>query len=66
MTICDIKCNYYALNELIAQPVVSDSEVYGVYQFWVFLILMIGAWGGQAVIVSVGDAICFELLGKYK
>lgn len=64
MTVCDMNCNYYALNELISTPVVSDSEVYGVYQYWVFLCLMIAAWGGQAVIVSVGDAICFELLGK--
>lgn len=64
MTVCDMKCNYYALNDLIATPVVSDSDVYGVYQYWVFLMLMIGAWVSQAVIVSVGDAICFELLGK--
>lgn len=64
VTVCDMKCNYYALNELIATPVVSDSDVYGVYQYWVFLFLMIAAWVSQAVIVSVGDAICFELLGK--
>lgn len=64
-TVCDVTCNYYALNELMSTPVVSDNDVYGVYQYWVFLFLMIASWVSQAVIVSVGDAICFELLGKF-
>lgn len=65
-TICDVKCDSYVVNELLEQPEVSDDEVYGVYQYWVFLFLMIVYWVSQAVSVSVSDAICFELLGKWK
>lgn len=63
-THCNIDCNDYSLNDLIAKPTISDDEVYNIYEFWVFLFLMITCWVGQAVMVSIGDAICFELLGK--
>ncbi|RZC34450.1 major facilitator superfamily domain-containing protein 6, partial [Asbolus verrucosus] len=62
-TECRIECNDYNLNNLIAKPSVDDQSVYGKSQFWIFLILMILGWVGQAIAVSVGDAICFELLG---
>jgi MFS family permease len=62
-TICQINCNDYNLNNLVTQTTVSDNEVYQKSQFWIFLILMIFGWVGQAVAVSIGDAICFELLG---
>jgi hypothetical protein len=62
-TICQINCNDYNLNNLVTQTTVSDDEVYQKSQFWIFLILMIFGWVGQAVAVSIGDAICFELLG---
>lgn len=49
---------------MIPEPAIDDTEVYGLYQFWNLLILMVLGWIGQAIAVSVGDAICFELLGK--
>ncbi|KAG8226489.1 hypothetical protein J437_LFUL007371 [Ladona fulva] len=36
----------------------SDS-----YQFWLFSTLLLISWIGMAVTVSIGDAICFEMLG---
>lgn len=33
------------------------------YQFWLMFILLIISWAGMAVVVSVGDAIAFEMLG---
>ncbi|KAJ8925091.1 hypothetical protein NQ315_001263 [Exocentrus adspersus] len=62
-TSCSVDCDSYDLNDIIGRPGVDDGEVYGLYQFWVFLMLMILGWLGQAVVVSVGDAICFEMLG---
>ncbi|XP_076272004.1 sugar baby transporter [Rhynchophorus ferrugineus] len=62
-TSCDMKCNDNDINLLMSGNQISDADVYRMYQFWVFLTLMIVAWIGQAVTVSIGDAICFELLG---
>lgn len=42
----------------------SENNIYGLYQFWVYLVFMIFCWVGQAVTGVMGDAICFELLGK--
>lgn len=64
-TVCDVTCDSYVLNDYVTQPAVSDEEVYDLYQFWAFLALMILFWIGQAIVVSVGDAICFELLGEW-
>lgn len=59
-------CELQWTSENVQETVeVSDySTAYASYQFWVFLLLMVIAWLGQAVAVSLGDAICFEMLGK--
>lgn len=62
-SLCSIECGDYSINEVVTNPAFDDEEVYVSYQFWNFLILMVIGWIGQAVAVSVGDAICFELLG---
>lgn len=43
---------------------VEAEDASTMYQFWVFLVFMIFCWVGQAVTGVMGDAICFELLGK--
>jgi hypothetical protein len=43
----------------------NDVNVADLYQFWLFLLLMVLSWIGMAVVVSIGDAICFEMLGKF-
>lgn len=63
--VCDILCDSYVVNELITQPAVSDEKFFYMYQFWLLLAFFVVCWVGQAVVVSIGDAICFELLGKY-
>lgn len=64
-TVCDVECDDYDLNNMVTQTTVSDEDVYNKSQFWIFLMLMILGWVGQAIVVSVGDAICFELLGNF-
>lgn len=65
-TKCQMNCDSPALNELLrVEHLKTMSDVVGLYQFWVFFVLAIFAWVGMAVIVSIGDAICFELLGKF-
>jgi hypothetical protein len=44
---------------------VSDTSVADVYQFWLLFLLMVLSWIAMAVVVSIGDAICFEMLGKF-
>lgn len=61
---CTLDCDDQDVNLLLKDNRVSTEEAYTTYQFWVFLALMIVGWVGQAVNVSIADAICFELLGK--
>lgn len=64
-SVCDIKSTSSSdLESVLKSNSISDGDIVDYYQFWLFLILMIISWVGQAVVVSVGDAICFELLSK--
>lgn len=65
-TVCDMACESALINEIITQPTLSDDEVYGAYQFWLLFLFMVIAWMSQAIVVSVTDAVCFEMLGKFK
>lgn len=62
---CEIHCNNHVLNDMIQKPTTSDAEVSSLYQFWLFFLFMILSWVGMAVVVSVGDAICFDMLGMF-
>ncbi|KRT86394.1 hypothetical protein AMK59_1549, partial [Oryctes borbonicus] len=61
-TTCDMNCESALLNELVAQPRLNDDDVYGAYQFWLLFFFMVLGWMSQAIVVSVTDAICFEML----
>ncbi|CRL07194.1 CLUMA_CG020177, isoform A [Clunio marinus] len=58
---CDMICNDDTINEVLIGA--TDIEVKSRYQFWIFFFLLIISWTGMAVVVSIGDAICFEMLG---
>uniref|UniRef100_A0A2A4JYG1 Major facilitator superfamily (MFS) profile domain-containing protein n=1 Tax=Heliothis virescens TaxID=7102 RepID=A0A2A4JYG1_HELVI len=62
---CEIRCNNAVVNELMegASESRSDSSKEYTSQFWLFFLLMILSWIGQAVVVTFADAICFNLLG---
>lgn len=60
---CQTSCKNNLVNEL-ARMEVDKGNVVSLYHFWLLLIFMIIAWDGQSVVVSVGDTICFVLLGK--
>lgn len=49
---------------VIAEPRIHDDRITSYSEFWYFFIAMAISWIGMAVVVSVGDAICFDLLGK--
>lgn len=49
---------------LIVEPSINDADVTNYSQFWCFFAALAISWIGMAVVVSVGDAICFDLLGK--
>lgn len=58
---CGVKCDDPTVNEIISGA--TDDQVKSTYQFWTFFTLLMISWAGMAVVVSVGDAICFEMLG---
>lgn len=59
---CQMQCYSEALNEVSE---ISDSKLVSLPEFWTFTALLILSWIGMAVVVSIGDAICFGLLGEY-
>lgn len=63
-----LKCTGQANNEkvmnVISEPRIHDDQVLTYSEFWSFFVAMAFSWIGMAVVVSVGDAICFDLLGK--
>lgn len=65
-TYCKIKCSDPLLSELLGgvdkDNTGSDDFVHH-SQFWLYLFLAILSWVGMAVVCSVADALCFELLG---
>lgn len=58
---CDVNFGDETANEVFAGA--TDSQVKSTYQFWTFFLMLIISWAGMAVVVSIGDAICFEMLG---
>uniref|UniRef100_A0A182MVN7 Major facilitator superfamily associated domain-containing protein n=1 Tax=Anopheles culicifacies TaxID=139723 RepID=A0A182MVN7_9DIPT len=62
-TSCQVQCNNEQVMGAISHSKIADSEVTGLYQFWLLFLFLIISWAGMAVVVSVGDAICFEMLG---
>lgn len=61
---CDLRCDSPTIVEAMeVSHVQSLADAVGLYQFWLFLWLAVSAWVAMAVVVSIGDAICFELLG---
>ncbi|XP_058461144.1 major facilitator superfamily domain-containing protein 6-A [Malaya genurostris] len=62
-TSCQVKCDSTEINEAITHSKIADSEAKGLYQFWLLFLFLILSWAGMAVVVSVGDAICFDVLG---
>lgn len=61
---CHIECNDgYFQSVLTQNTAIKNADVGGMYQFWYFFIMLIISWIGMAVVVSIGDAICFSILG---
>lgn len=58
---CDVRFDDETANEVFAGA--TDEQVKSTYQFWSFFMMLIISWAGMAVVVSIGDAICFEMLG---
>lgn len=58
---CGVTCADDNVNELLSGTI--GSQVKSTYQFWTFFSLLMISWAAMAVVVSVGDAICFEMLG---
>lgn len=58
---CGVTCEDDTINEVLSGA--TDDQVKSTYQFWTFFLLLAISWSGMAVVVSVGDAICFEMLG---
>lgn len=58
---CGLICEDDTVSEILSGA--TDDQVKSTYQFWTFFSLLIISWAGMAVVVSVGDAICFEMLG---
>lgn len=61
---CSAVCDNSAIMDLITRPADENYSPVMSYEFWLFFFLLIVAWSSMAVVGSVGDAICFGMLGK--
>lgn len=61
---CNVNCDDANVMQVISTSA-TDDQVKGSFQFWMFFAFLILSWIGMAVVVSVGDAICFGLLGEH-
>lgn len=62
-TSCMAECLEVTTLKKMLQEVKGDASMTSAYQFQLFLWAAIVAWVGMAVVVSIADAICFDLLG---
>lgn len=64
-THCTANCNDTSVNNILTDTgSIPDNEITNYYQFWLIVTFMIISWCGMAVVVSVGDTICFGFLGE--
>lgn len=61
---CEISCNNTNFMEMIQNGQITSDNAIQSSLFWSFFFCMAASWLGMAVIVSIGDAICFAMLGK--
>ncbi|KAH8261380.1 hypothetical protein KR044_008072 [Drosophila immigrans] len=61
---CQMNCNdTYFEKMLPASQTINTRSAMAKPEFWFFFGMLIISWAGMAVVVSIGDAICFSLLG---
>lgn len=62
---CNTVCNSATVMSYIQKPISETSQepYYSTIQFQMLFGLMIGAWASTAVVTSLADSICFNLLG---
>lgn len=62
---CSVVCNSSIVMDYIQTAIIEQTvePYYTTVQFQMLFFLMAGAWAAQAVVVSLSDAICFNLLG---
>lgn len=61
---CRAQANDTDVMDTIAENGIHDDRILSFSQFWYLFLALAISWIGMAVVVSVGDAICFDLLGK--
>lgn len=63
---CDTMCNSSTVMSYIQKPATEATQepYYTTIQFQMLFGLMIGAWASTAVVTSLADSICFNLLGE--
>ncbi|XP_068142157.1 LOW QUALITY PROTEIN: major facilitator superfamily domain-containing protein 6 [Drosophila tropicalis] len=62
---CRMDCHDdYLKNQLRESAVINTKSAMGLPEFWFFFGMLIISWVGMAVVVSIGDAICFGILGE--
>uniref|UniRef100_A0A1L8DEU6 Putative transporter n=2 Tax=Nyssomyia neivai TaxID=330878 RepID=A0A1L8DEU6_9DIPT len=61
-TRCSSHCDHPQVSHLLTETSIANRDATGLYQFWLLFCFLVASWVGMAVVVSVGDAICFEML----
>lgn len=60
---CEIDCSNEVIMELATVSKLRNNFL-GSYQFWVFFMILSLFWISQAIVWTLQDPICFDLLGN--
>uniref|UniRef100_A0A0A9XIF4 Major facilitator superfamily domain-containing protein 6 n=1 Tax=Lygus hesperus TaxID=30085 RepID=A0A0A9XIF4_LYGHE len=60
---CDLLCTNPLLQEIVGKPTVTDAQVFSYPAFWMFAVCVLIARVATSCVNSLGDSICFKLLG---
>ncbi|KAH8418715.1 hypothetical protein KR222_002804 [Zaprionus bogoriensis] len=62
---CKMDCNTQYLTEQLPESTLLNSRsAVAKPEFWYLFSMLALSWAGMAVVVSIGDAICFGILGE--
>lgn len=59
---CKGKCFDDGLMKLLETE--DSHQIYYLHQFWLFLVLLVIGRIAKSVITSLGDTICYEIIGE--
>uniref|UniRef100_A0A146KKX9 Major facilitator superfamily domain-containing protein 6 n=1 Tax=Lygus hesperus TaxID=30085 RepID=A0A146KKX9_LYGHE len=63
---CWLSCNNSVIHDIVTKPTVRGTSLFSYSQFWMFVVIVFVAKCSARNLATMGDTICFKLLGGDK